>query len=139
MRAGLRNEVLAALWTFLLKGLNTINMAKKDYHKWSKDKLVHEIKTLLKRKKFGLVWEDKEEDVAKKYEDFLPVLSEVKNKKIQNDESDLQHIMIEGDNYHALSTLCYTHKKRVDVIYIDPPYNTGNKSWIYNNGSYIHN
>ena len=108
-------------------------MPKKDYHKWSKDKLVHEIKTLLKRKKFGLVWEDKEEDVATKCEDFLPVLSEVKKKKIQNNKSDLQHIMIESDNYHALSTLCYTHKKKVDVIYIDPPYNTGNKSWIYNN------
>lgn len=108
-------------------------MSKKEYHKWSKDKLVHEIKTLLKRKKFGLVWEDKDEDVATKCEDFLPVLSEVKKKKLQNYKNDLQHIIIEGDNYHALSTLCYTHKKKIDVIYIDPPYNTGNKSWIYNN------
>ena len=107
-------------------------MPKKEYHKWSKDKLVHEIKTLLKRKKFGLVWEDKEEDLATKCEDFLPVLSEVKKKKIQNDKSDLQHIIIEGDNYHALSTLCYTHKKKIDVIYIDPPYNTGNKDFVYN-------
>ena len=81
-------------------------MAKKDYHKWSKDKLVHEIKMLLKRKKFGLVWEDQEEDVATKCEDFLPVLSEVKKKKIKNGKDDLQHVLIEGDNYHALSTLC---------------------------------
>ena len=39
-------------------------MPKKDYHNWSKDKLVHEIDELLKRKRFGLVWEDKKEDVA---------------------------------------------------------------------------
>ena len=63
----------------------------------------------------------------------MPVLTEVKEKKIQNDKNDLNHIMIEGENYHALSTLCYTHNKKIDVIYIDPPYNTGNKSWIYNN------
>ena len=107
-------------------------MAKKDYHKWSKDKLVHEIKTLLKRKKFGLVWEDQEEDVATKCEDFLPVLSKVKKKNIKNDKNDLQHILIEGDNYHALSTLCYTHKKKIDVIYIDPPYNKGTKDFMYN-------
>ncbi len=40
--------------------------------------------------------------------------------------------MIEGDNYHALSVLNYTHREKIDVIYIDPPYNTGNKDFIYN-------
>ncbi|MBL8097950.1 MAG: site-specific DNA-methyltransferase [Anaerolineales bacterium] len=42
-------------------------------------------------------------------------------------------MLIEGDNYHALSVLSYTHEKKVDVIYIDPPYNTGAKDWKYNN------
>jgi adenine-specific DNA-methyltransferase len=42
------------------------------------------------------------------------------------------HILIEGDNYHALSILSYTHKNKIDVIYIDPPYNTGNKNFKYN-------
>lgn len=108
-------------------------MHKKDYHNWSKDKLIHEIKSLLKRKKFGLVFPEKEEDVAKKCDNFLPILTEINNKRIDNNKDDLKHILIEGDNYHALSTLCYTHKKKIDVIYIDPPYNTGSKSWVYNN------
>lgn len=42
------------------------------------------------------------------------------------------HIVIEGENYYALETLLYTHERKVDVIYIDPPYNTGNDDWIYN-------
>lgn len=42
------------------------------------------------------------------------------------------HVVIEGENYHALETLLYTHEREVDVIYIDPPYNTGTDDWIYN-------
>lgn len=108
-------------------------MAKKDYHNWSKDKLVHEIEDLLKRKRFGLVWEDKKEDVAEQCKDQLPVLEESIKKEFVTNEIDINHIFIEGDNYHALSVLNYTHKKKIDLIYIDPPYNTGNRSWKYNN------
>lgn len=111
-------------------------MSKKDYHNWSKDKLVYEIEELLKRKRFGLVWEDKKEDVAEQCKDKLPVLEENVKKQITTSKKDTNHVFIEGDNYHALSVLNYTHKKKIDVIFIDPPYNTGNKSWIYNN-SYI--
>ena len=46
------------------------------------------------------------------------------------------HILIEGDNLEALATLAYTHTGKIDVIYIDPPYNTGNKDFIYND-SYV--
>jgi adenine-specific DNA-methyltransferase len=42
------------------------------------------------------------------------------------------HLVIQGENYYALETLLYTHKKSVDVIYIDPPYNTGSDDWQYN-------
>ena len=42
------------------------------------------------------------------------------------------HIVIEGENFHALQALEYTHKGEVDLIYIDPPYNTGSGDWIYN-------
>ena len=45
---------------------------------------------------------------------------------------DKKDLIIEGDNYFALQTLLYTHKNKVDVIYIDPPYNTGNKDFKYN-------
>lgn len=105
----------------------------KDYQNWSKEKLLHEYKELLKRKKFGIVWEDKPEDVAEQCKTSMPVLKEDKKKDISSDKNSVTNIMIEGDNYHALSVLNYTHKRKVDVIYIDPPYNTGNKSWMYNN------
>lgn len=42
------------------------------------------------------------------------------------------HLVIEGENFHALQTLQYTHRGRIDLIYIDPPYNTGAGDWIYN-------
>lgn len=45
-------------------------------------------------------------------------------------------MIIEGDNLEALTTLTYTHEGKIDVIYIDPPYNTGNKDFIYND-SYV--
>lgn len=43
------------------------------------------------------------------------------------------HTVINGENYHVLKTLTYTHRGKVDAIYIDPPYNTGAKDWKYNN------
>lgn len=43
------------------------------------------------------------------------------------------HTVINGENYHALKSLTYTHRGKVDLIYIDPPYNTGAKDWKYNN------
>jgi len=107
-------------------------MAKKDYTKWSKEDLIDEIKQLRKRKKYGLVWEDKPEDVVEQCKTELPVLQEIKGKEISTDPNKPVNLLIEGDNYHALSVLNYTHKGKVDVIYIDPPYNTGKKDFKYN-------
>jgi len=78
------------------------------------------------------VWEDKPEQVALMCKEKLPVLTEVGGKEIKTDENKPTNILIEGDNYHALSVLNYTHKGKIDVIYIDPPYNTGNKDFMYN-------
>lgn len=108
---------------------------KKDYSSWEKDDLIKRIEALEKRKKYGLVWD--EESTREEFEEEsrgkLPVLVEVKEKAIDAGGEVPTHIMIEGDNYHALSVLNYTHEGKVDVIYIDPPYNTGAKDWIYNN------
>jgi adenine-specific DNA-methyltransferase len=82
-------------------------------------------KELKKRKKYGLVWEEKPEEVVEMCKEKLPVLKEVKNKEIITDKDKPVNLLIEGDNYHALSVLNYTHAKKVDVIYIDPPYNRG--------------
>lgn len=99
----------------------------------TKEQLIEEVKKLKARKKYGLVWEDKSEDVAEQCKKELPVLDEVLDKAIIKDKNVPTNLIIEGDNYHALSVLNYTHQGKIDVIYIDPPYNTGNKSWKYNN------
>jgi adenine-specific DNA-methyltransferase len=96
-------------------------------------KLIEKQEAELKSKKYGLVWdaEREPEQVVLDCESNLPVLKRVKGKEIRtNDEDD--NILIEGDNYHALTVLNYTHKEKIDVIYIDPPYNTGNKDFVYN-------
>lgn len=88
-------------------------------------------------KTYGLVWEDKPEEVEERLRTELPVLKEVKSRAIISDNADApNHILIEGDNLEALTTLAYTHDGKIDVIYIDPPYNTGNKDFIYND-SYV--
>ena len=88
---------------------------------------------LRESKTYGLVWEDKPEAVEERLRDELPVLTEVKERALISDSKDApNHILIEGDNLEALTTLAYTHAGRIDVIYIDPPYNTGNKDFVYN-------
>ena len=85
------------------------------------------------QKKYGLVWEEKPEEVEERLRVQLPVLEEVKERVLlSNDPAAPNHILIEGDNLEALVALTYTHEGKVDVIYIDPPYNTGNKDFSYN-------
>ncbi|MCX8179110.1 MAG: site-specific DNA-methyltransferase, partial [Candidatus Aenigmarchaeota archaeon] len=107
-------------------------MSKDNYENWTKEELIEEIKRLKKRKKYGLIWEDKPEEVVELCKKKLPVLKEVKSKEIITDKNKPVNLLIEGDNYHALSVLNYTHAGKIDVIYIDPPYNTGNKDFIFN-------
>ena len=91
------------------------------------------LKLLRSQKKYGLVWEDKPEDAELKMMDEMPVLEEVTERAIISDDTDApNHVLIEGDNLEALTVLSYTHTGTIDVIYIDPPYNTGNKDFVYN-------
>lgn len=88
---------------------------------------------LKKDKKYGLVWEDKPEEVEERLRKELPVLKEVKDRAILEGGPEApNHILIEGDNLEALTTLSYTHEGKIDLIYIDPPYNTGNNDFVYN-------
>jgi len=106
-----------------------------DYATWEKEDLIKKIKALEKRKKYGLVWDaaKEPEKVVLDCRDELPVLKEIRGNEIHTHKDNVTHILIEGDNYHALSVLNYTHEKAVDLIYIDPPFNTGAKDWKYNN------
>lgn len=92
---------------------------------------------LRENKSYGLVWEDKPEDIEERLRDELPILTEVPERAIISEDKDApNHILIEGDNLETLATLAYTHEGKIDIIYIDPPYNTGNKDFIYND-SYV--
>lgn len=103
------------------------------FERLSRDELIEELKALKKRKKFGLVWEERTETIVQECRTRLPVLVEVKSKAHSARVSAPVNVMIEGDNLHALSVLNYTHSKKIDVIFIDPPYNTGARDWKYNN------
>ncbi len=121
----------------------------KDYSKLTKEellKLVEKQDTELDLKSYGIVWdrEKEPEQVVLDCENNLPILKRIAKKEIKTNEDD-DNIFIEGDNYHALTVLNYTHKGKIDLIYIDPPYNTGKKDeWKYNdkfideNDSYKH-
>jgi len=110
-------------------------MAKKNFKDWSKEDLIKHVEKLEKRKKYGLVWDEERtrEVFELQAQNSLPVLEEAPDYAVATDPEQPTHILIEGDNFHALSVLSYTHEKSVDVIYIDPPYNTGNETWKYNN------
>ena len=125
-------------------------MSKKiNYDGWSKEELVNELRRI-KDIRYGLVWH---RDLTKETIDILvnpdatvpsemfpnemkgkpfPVLKEEKSKEIITDKSKPVNLLIEGDNYHSLAVLSFTHNNSIDVIYIDPPYNTGNKDFKYN-------
>lgn len=137
----------------IIKFANFVSYSKKNHHmNIDKQELIGKIHTLeglsndeksalvelLKtHKKYGLVWEDKIEDIEERLRDELPVLKEVKGRAVISENPEApNHILIEGDNLEALTALSYTHEGKIDVIYIDPPYNTGNKDFIYND-SYV--
>lgn len=106
-------------------------MSKNKYKDYSKEQLIEKV-TQLEKLRYGLVWENKTEEVALRCETELPVLSEEKQLEITAKKKAPHHLLIEGDNYHVLYTLNFTHRRKVDVIYIDPPYNTGKKDFKYN-------
>lgn len=94
--------------------------------------LLNEIINELTGKKYGLVWEQHEENVDKKMETAIPVFDEIKEREIcGNPDEKKINFLLEGDNLHSLKLLEKTHKGRIDVIYIDPPYNTGNEDFVY--------
>lgn len=112
-----------------------------------KNQLIERIKTLegltgeersnlldLLRTSYGLVWEDKPEEVEDHLREEMPVLIEDRGKALTDGGPDApNHVLIEGDNLEALTALAYTHAGKIDVIYIDPPYNTGKKDdFVYN-------
>lgn len=101
----------------------------------SEDEIIEHLNLIdkdMKTKKYGLVWEDREEDVYEQAKKKFALLTEVEDREIKTDDSKPTNLLIEGDNLESLLSLQYTHKGLVNLIYIDPPYNTGNKDFRYN-------
>lgn len=81
--------------------------------------------------KYGIVFEEHREEIDEILTTHTPILTE--EKELYVDHGGQLHFLIEGDNLASLKLLEKTHKGAIDVIYIDPPYNTGAKNWKYNN------
>ncbi len=107
--------------------------AIREEHKDDDDVLraLGEIESALNSKKYGLVWEKHEEAVDIQMQDNIPVFTEVADKEISSMPNEGYNFLLEGDNLHSLRLLEKTHRGKIDVIYIDPPYNTKNKDFIY--------
>lgn len=92
---------------------------------------ITEIENALNEKKYGLVWEEHSEKDDEMLEHNIPIFVEDETRKITANENEAYNFLLEGDNLHSLKLLEKTHKGKIDVIYIDPPYNTG-KEFVYN-------
>ena len=113
----------------MLAFLDTIRQEHKD----DDDVLIAlgEIERELNAKKYGLVWEQHEEAVDVMMRTHIPVFTEDAGKEITTSAGGVYNFLLEGDNLHSLRLLEKTHRGRIDVIYIDPPYNTGSKDFVY--------
>lgn len=77
---------------------------------------------------YGLVWNKPEQETITQY---VPVFEDIMDRQLGSC-TGITNMIVEGDNLHTLQVLQYTHRSKIDMIYIDPPYNTGNKDFRYN-------
>ena len=120
------------------KMLNTINEIKKNITDEETLTNLSMIENELTKKKYGLIWEEHEERVDKELETQIPTFEEVKDKEIVFNPDDKFNFLLEGDNLHSLYLLEKTHKELIDLIIIDPPYNTGSNDFMYGD-KYLNN
>lgn len=100
------------------------------YDKYSRDDLIRLLRERDRKPKFGLVWERDEIDHDNSVNNDFIALDY--DPELSHGEEPHENLLIEGDNFDALRYLRMTHAGKVKCIYIDPPYNTGNKDFIYN-------
>jgi adenine specific DNA methylase mod len=105
---------------------------------------INEIEQAINEKKYGLVWELHTERIDNLAENNILIFDEVCSRKITKEVNDPYNFLLEGDNLHSLKLLEKTHRGGVDVIYIDPPYNTKKNDFMYDDkyvekdDAYIH-
>lgn len=114
------------------KMLKTLSEIKKNISDEETLNSLSLIENELTKKKYGLIWEEHEERVDKELETQIPTFEEIKDKEIMCNPNEKLNFLLEGDNLHSLYLLEKTYKEKIDIIYIDPPYNTGKEDFIYN-------
>ena len=100
------------------------------YDSLSRSQLIALLKKRDAEKRLGLVWERDEIDADRAIDSNFVVADLIEDQCERLAPWD--NLVIEGDNYDALRWLRMTHRGQINCIYIDPPYNTGNKDWVYN-------
>ncbi len=90
---------------------------------------LNEAQNAIRARRYELVYEEHREAADDRLLSHLPVLTEEKALAIRREGT--MNFLLEGDNLDALQILQKTHRGRVDVVYIDPPYNTGNQDFLY--------
>lgn len=108
---------------------NFISNAPQDENTGNLLSYLSEIEKDINGKKYGLVFEEHREDIDEVLETHTPVLTEETDLFIDN--GGQMNFLIEGDNLASLKLLEKTHKGSIKMIYIDPPYNTANKDFAY--------
>ena len=111
--------------------LSTINEIKKNITDEEVLNNLSLIENELTKKKYGLIWEEHEERVDKELETQIPTFEEIKEKEIVSNPDEQFNFLLEGDNLHSLYLLEKTHKGKIKMIYIDPPYNRGSNDFVY--------
>lgn len=101
-----------------------------NYEQYSREELLRLLRERDRKPKFGLVWERNEIEHDKSLNDDFVALD--LDPGLSCGDAPFENLIIEGDNFDALRYLRMTHAGRVKCIYIDPPYNTGNRDFIYN-------
>jgi adenine-specific DNA-methyltransferase len=100
------------------------------YDDLNREQLVEILKRRDRERKLGLVWERQEIEPERAINSEFLILDEAPELSLGGDGR--ANLLIEADNYDALRWLRTTHRGAIKFIYIDPPYNTGNKTFIYN-------
>jgi len=101
----------------------------------AKTDIISSLEALNQRLSYGLFWDEDHPENVETFDEeargAYPILRANPSLSRAASGGRPTHLLIEGDNYHALSVLAYTHANSVDLVLIDPPYNTG-EDFIYN-------
>lgn len=124
-------ETRTASIKFLEQLRNTIEPTIDTKESQDFNEKINSIENQLLEKRFGLYWDDHDEDMSKVVKNNFVVLEKDESRSMHLSDENY-NFFIEGDNLHALHLLLKTHRRSIDIIYIDPPYNTGGKTFKYN-------